>query len=150
MYQRTMSCRYPLPVGPSDGGDSGPTNIRMSTTSNAASTPVVRRTMPSGSVNSGEPAGGVVHPSTQVADGAPRVRGGRSGSAGGVGDANVTGAPSDGLVGASERDGVDPAEITRSPAGPAAGSPSHAVSRQAATSQASASGGSRRMNITIP
>jgi hypothetical protein len=59
----------------------------MSTTTSGPFTPVVRRTIPSGSVNLGAPAGGVVHPSTQSADAAPLVGGGLAGVAGGVGDA---------------------------------------------------------------
>lgn len=42
--------------------------------------------MPSGSVASGEPAGGVRHPFTHVAEGAPRLGGRFPGRAGRVGD----------------------------------------------------------------
>jgi hypothetical protein len=61
----------------------------MSTTSNGAFSPVERRMMPSGSVASGESAGGVVHPFTQVAEGAPCVCGALWGSAGWVGVGSV-------------------------------------------------------------
>lgn len=43
--------------------------------------------MPSGSVNAGVFAGGVVHPLTQVAEATLEVGGGVSGTAGGVGEA---------------------------------------------------------------
>jgi hypothetical protein len=59
----------------------------MSTTINGPLTPVVRRMIPSGSVNGGVPAAGVAHPFTHVADGAPLVAGGIAGRAGGVGEA---------------------------------------------------------------
>jgi hypothetical protein len=42
--------------------------------------------MPSGSVNIGVPCFGVRHPSMQVGEGAPRVAGARSGTAGRVGE----------------------------------------------------------------
>lgn len=47
-----------------------------------------------------EPSGGVIHPSTQVADGSPLVGGGGWGSAGGVG------LGSDGVEGNGDGDGV--------------------------------------------
>ncbi|MGZ5298796.1 MAG: hypothetical protein ACXWDU_03890 [Actinomycetota bacterium] len=50
-------------------------------------TPVVRRMMPSGSVNGGVPAAGVAHPFSHFPDGGPLVAGGRAGIAGGVGEA---------------------------------------------------------------
>jgi hypothetical protein len=68
----------------------------MSTTTNGPFTPVVRRMIPSGSVNLGVSAPGVVHPSTHSEKTAPIVGGGLAGVAGGVGDAigdaGVTGA----------------------------------------------------------
>ena len=54
MYQRSTASRYPC----REGGDSGPTNRRMSTTTSGPFTPVVRRMMPSGSVNCGVPGVG--------------------------------------------------------------------------------------------
>lgn len=71
--------------------------------------------MPSGSVASGEPAGGVVQPFTQVADGAPLVFGGCFGSAGWVGDGSVEGVGV-GLaavaLGEGDLEGVEAAEVT--------------------------------------
>src|SRR5512134_963840 len=58
----------------------------MSTTTKSPSTGAVRRTMPSGSVNSGVSLGGVRQPSTHVVEGAPRVAGADSGTAGWVGE----------------------------------------------------------------
>ena len=58
----------------------------MSTTTSGPFTPVVRRMMPSGSVNRGVFAGGVIQPLTQVAEATPEVDGGVSGTAGGVGE----------------------------------------------------------------
>ena len=75
----------------------------MSTTSNGELSPVVRRMMPSGSVASGEPAGGVVQPCTQVAEGAPCVFGGVWGSAGWVGVGSVDAV--------AVADGLDEAEV---------------------------------------
>ena len=68
-------------------GDSGPKKYRMSTTVSGPWTPVVRRTIPSGSVNNGVSASGVVHPYTQLSVVGPFVGGGTAGVAGGVGDA---------------------------------------------------------------
>jgi hypothetical protein len=82
----------------------------MSTTSNGAFSPVVRRMMPSGSVASGEPAGGVVQPCTQVGEGAPRVFGRLCGSAGCVGDGRGDAVVADGL-GEAALEGVDAAEV---------------------------------------
>lgn len=71
--------------------------------------------IPSGSVASGVPAGGVVHPFTQVADGAPLVLGGCFGSAGWVGvgrvEAVVAGVAAV-AVGEGDLEGVEAAEVT--------------------------------------
>jgi hypothetical protein len=61
----------------------------MSTISGRPGSRTVRRRIRSGFEASEEPAGGVIHPSTQVADGSPLVGGGGWGNAGGVGDACV-------------------------------------------------------------
>ena len=71
----------------SDGGDSGPSKERRSTTSSGPRTPVIRRITRSGASYRAESRGGVTHPSTQSAATGPRVAGGGSGSAGGVGEA---------------------------------------------------------------
>jgi hypothetical protein len=116
----------------------------MSTTSNGAFSPVERRMIPSGSVASGEPAGGVVHPFTQVAEGAPWVFGGLCGSAGcvGVGSVDVVvvgvGAVVVGLA-EIDREGVEAADT------PPGASPSQATSRNAAASSATERAGRLRI-----
>src|SRR4249920_1236345 len=114
MYQRSTACRYPC----GEGGDSGPTNRRMSTTTSGPFTRVVRRMIPSGSVNCGVPDAGVAHPSTHVPVGGPLVAGGTAGTAGGVGEAvgdasgtGETGAACDG-VGAASGAGASPSHAT--------------------------------------
>jgi hypothetical protein len=82
----------------------------MSTTSNGDRSSVVRRMMPSGSVASGEPGGGVVQPCTQVDEGAPCVFGGLCGSAGWVGDGSGDAVVADGLSEA-DLEGVDAADV---------------------------------------
>jgi hypothetical protein len=62
----------------------------MSTTTRGPVTPVVRRTIPRGSVNRGESAGGVIQPFTHVSCFFPRVFGGFAGTAGGVGEGVTT------------------------------------------------------------
>jgi hypothetical protein len=59
----------------------------MSTTVSGPFTPVVRRMIPSGSVNADVPTAGVCHPSTQLAVAGPFVGGGTAGVAGGVTEA---------------------------------------------------------------
>ena len=90
----------------------------MSTTTGWPGSLTVRLRMRSGSSASPEPAGGVVHPSTQVADGSPLGGGGGCGIAGGVGLGSVT---VDGNgEGEGEREGVvkissgPPSQATRS------------------------------------
>ncbi|MET0887810.1 MAG: hypothetical protein ABWX92_15320 [Mycetocola sp.] len=59
----------------------------MSTTTNRPGTPVTWRITRSGSSYRAEPRFGVTHPFTQSTAAGPRLAGGSSGSAGGVGDA---------------------------------------------------------------
>src|SRR3990172_7252922 len=66
----------------------------MSTISAGPSNIAVRRMMPIGSGALGGAARGVLHPVTPVPEEAPRVGGGSSGSAGGVGEAP----PADGVT----------------------------------------------------
>jgi hypothetical protein len=91
----------------------------MSTTTSGPFTPVVRRTIPSGSVNGGVPAAGVSHPFSHVPDGDPLVLGGIVGRAGGVGDAlvdpGVTGATAVDVDGASDA-GASPSHAASDPA----------------------------------
>src|SRR5919109_501408 len=77
---------------------------RNSTIVGSPGTRIVRRITRRGSVASGEPGEGVLHPSTQSSAGAPLVGGGRAGSAGGVGDVSV--GVDDGNDGASVGDGL--------------------------------------------
>jgi hypothetical protein len=72
--------------------------------------------MPSGSVNPGVFAGGLLHPLTHVAEATPLVGGGTSGTAGGVGE--LVGEPGVTAAIGGVVDGWDDA----------AGLPSHAVS----------------------
>ena len=74
--------------------------------------------IPSGSVNSGVPAFGVLHPPSQSPVGGPLVAGGTIGRAGGVGDS--TGDPGGVGVNGAIDDGVDGAEDVGS-------DPSHAT-----------------------
>src|SRR4249919_392250 len=115
MYQRSTARRYPC----GDGGDSGPMNRRMSTTTSGPRTPVVRRMIPSGSVNCGVPGNGVAHPWSHVPVGGPLVAGDTMGSAGGVGES----AGDPGVSGAIGDDLDD--------AGDAGSSPSHAANSNA-------------------
>jgi hypothetical protein len=59
----------------------------MSTTTGSPGIRTVRRITRSGNVARVEPAAGVVQPSTHSAEAGPLVGGGRSGTAGGVGEA---------------------------------------------------------------
>jgi hypothetical protein len=88
----------------------------MSTTTSGPSTPVVRRTIPSGSVNTGVFADGVIQPLTHVAEATALVGGGTSGTAGGVGE--PVGEPEvTGVIGGAVDDPIE-----------AGGLPSHAAS----------------------
>src|SRR3990170_1765507 len=123
MYQRSTRSRYPL----SDGGDSGPSKYRMSTTVSGPFTPVVRRTIPSGSRNRGVPSCGLPHPFTQSSALGPRVGGGSSGRAGGV----TEGIALDGGVGETGGGGIVVLGEARVPPTP---SPVHATSASAVVS----------------
>jgi hypothetical protein len=119
----------------------------MSTTSNGAFSPVVRRMMPRGSVASGESAGGVVQPFTHVLEGSPRVAGGFFGSAGRVGDGTAEGVgvgSEDAATAEGDPEGVVAAEV------PAVASTPQAARRNAAASSATSGTGVRRMDVTIP
>ena len=83
MYQRRMTLRYACSLG----GASGPSKYLMSTTTSGPFTPVVRRTMPSGSVNPRVPSAGVDHPTVHVAETGRDVGRGPAGTSGGVTDA---------------------------------------------------------------
>src|SRR5436190_15085269 len=89
----------------------------MSTTTRGPSTPVVRRMMPSGSVNRGLLAGGVIHPFVQVAVFGPLVGRGVSGVAGGVGE--VVGDPGvTAVIGGAVDDGSDEGPLPSHEASP--------------------------------
>jgi len=95
----------------------------MSTTTNRPGTPVTWRITRSGSACRSEPRFGVTHPFGQSTAAGPRVAGGSSGSAGGVGEA----------VGPAPEMGVTADEF-----GGASGSasPVHAASESATTTTA--------------
>jgi hypothetical protein len=119
----------------------------MSTTSNGAFSPVVRRMMPRGSVASAESAGGVVQPFTHVLEDFPRVAGGSFGNAGCVGDgtASDVGVGSEDAAAADgDPDGAVAAEM------PTVASAPQATSRNAAASDATSGTQDRRMDVTIP
>jgi hypothetical protein len=96
--------------------------------------------IPSGSVASGEPSGGVVHPFTHESVGRPLRGGDRCGIAGGVGDATAdTSTDGDGA-----RDGVA-AAVT-----PEERSASHAAGASTATTRTNGSTRNLRIEVAIP
>jgi hypothetical protein len=117
----------------------------MSTTSNGAFSPVVRRMMPRGSVASAESAGGVVQPFTHVLEDFPCVGGGCFGNAGCVGDGTATGVGvEDPGTADGELEGVVAAEM------PTVASAPQATSRNAAAIDAASGTQDRRMGCHDP